>query len=364
MERPAYVVTDNSTGACMHSYSTNIDISSHIKLKLQTLGRLRSAGSGCSKGPFAGCCGVDPCDIGICLDAPLDETVIYVSTDSLSSSTTIRTTTTRYTSKIELPTSPSTHPTATRTSTQTVSHDPAKTAAETSSPVPGTSSPAPEAGPSRFNIGRLIAIVVPIGVAVILLLALVWFASRRQRKRNVAQEGSPPEVSSKPPWFRGSVLASRASLFSSEKQLSHNQPLSGRAEGYQNKNEIKDLYDNNQLLSEPMALAASSETNGSRSPPAGLAPPMYSSLLNPPHENQAAVLLELLGSIPQGPPIEVDDTSCDRITDLSSSSEADKYSAVIKGVLSRSKPPTSSHTKRNKAIERNNALGGSFLHQV
>ncbi|KMU89422.1 hypothetical protein CIHG_07228 [Coccidioides immitis H538.4] len=248
--------------------------------------------------------------------------------------------------KIELPTSR--QPILrTRTSTQTVSHDPAKTAAETSSPVPGTSSPAPEAG-----------------VAVILLLALVWFASRRQRKRNVAQEGSPPEVSSKPPWFRGSVLASRASLFSSEKQLSHNQPLSGRAEGYQNKNEIKDLYDNNQLLSEPMALAASSETNGSRSPPAGLAPPMYSSLLNPPHENQAAVLLELLGSIPQGPPIELDDTSCDRITDLSSSSEADKYSAVIKGVLSRSKPPTSSHTKRNKAIERNNALGGSFLHQV
>ncbi|EER28718.1 predicted protein [Coccidioides posadasii C735 delta SOWgp] len=218
---------------------------------------------------------------------------------------------------IQLPTSSSTHSTATRTSTQTVSHDPAKIAAETSSPVPGTSSPAPEAGPSRFNIGRLIAIVVPIGVAVILLLALVWFASRRQRKRNVAQEGSPPEGSSKPPWFRGSVLASRASLFSSEKQLSHNQPLSGREEGYQSKNEIKDLYDNNQILSEPMALAASSETNGSGSPPAGLAPPMYSSLVNPPHENQAAVLLELPGSIPQGPPIELEDTSCDRITDLS-----------------------------------------------
>ncbi|WEW58576.1 hypothetical protein PRK78_004044 [Emydomyces testavorans] len=204
--------------------------------------------------------------------------------------------------------------TATTTSafeTQLSSSTPAKTEAKPSSSVIPISE-------ESNDVGRLIAIIVPIAVVVIFLLTLaLWCFKRRRRRRKLKQEQGPLyDASIRPNRFRNSMLNPVIGIFQWGKRLSHRQFLYGESKGGPGCNNSE------------RANAEKSPSSGPLIPPATPAflnsplsttssPTLYRTPPTSPCENKDTTApMELTGSVPQPAPAELDGISCNRMAEL------------------------------------------------
>ncbi|EEP76565.1 predicted protein [Uncinocarpus reesii 1704] len=296
-----------------------------VRLRRQTNGHCPKGYSWyrCAKGPFAGCCDEDPCDTGICPN-PL-------TVDSSSSTTPAEITSSKETSDTTSTTSSGSSPSITSQTTTTsmtarISPSPTYSLSFTTStlnnPNPAQTSiteplQTPQAERSGLATGSLFAIIVPIIAVIIIVLVLAVCCFKRRKKRLAGQVRGTTPVS-KLNGFRSSCLAPALELLKSAKpQTNDSRSSSGGTQDIHVQSKIKELHDKGATAPDSAALSASPGFSNN-SPSLGPAPPTYRSSPNPLYDEQIPIRpMELPGSFPQGPPIELDDTSCERVAELS-----------------------------------------------